>query len=268
MSWVRVDDKAWSHPKFASLSGNAVKLWLFALCWSNGHETDGHIPTQVLRILGGNKSDAAALCAAGLWIKIDAGWEIHDFLKYQPSAEENRRRREAKAEAGRTGGLRSAQARGQAKPKQNPSTCLDSATTSATTSGSNLANQNPTPNPDPNPIVSKDTFMLSSDVTRNVRGSHASSGQVTPGEPKPKRRKMPMTEIPPDWAPTETHRAKCRSSGIDCDREAERFRNSAAAKGRQYANWNAAFSTWIDSPYDKIRTQEPTEAPRAAILTP
>lgn len=94
MSWVKVDDKAWSHPKFTDLSGNAVRLWLFALCWCNQQETDGNIPRGALRVLGGSPKDARALVSAGLWKVTDAGWEVHDFLQYQPSRAQRNAQRE------------------------------------------------------------------------------------------------------------------------------------------------------------------------------
>lgn len=94
MSWVKVDDKAWSHPKFTDLSGNAVRLWLFALCWCNQQETDGNIPRGALRVLGGSPKDARALVAAGLWVETDSGWVVHDFLTYQPSKAQRNAQRE------------------------------------------------------------------------------------------------------------------------------------------------------------------------------
>jgi hypothetical protein len=149
MSWVRVDDKAWSHPKFAGLSGNAVRLWLFATCWSAGHETDGKLPKVVLRILGAAPKDAAALVDAGLWHKTEDGWGIHDFLEYQPSAADNRTRREAKAQAGRAGGVKSGQARAEAKTKQVLPP--DGSKNEAGASGLVEAKRTPDPDPDPDP---------------------------------------------------------------------------------------------------------------------
>src|SRR5690606_38006641 len=119
MSWIRIDDKAWSHPKIAGLSGNAVRLWLFGLCWCNAHQTDGAIPTVTLRILGGSARDAKELVAAGLWVPTDSGWSVHDYLAHQSSAEQIRASQEAKAKAGAKGGRRSGEARRQAAASEN-----------------------------------------------------------------------------------------------------------------------------------------------------
>ena len=95
MSWVKVDDKAWAHPKLASLSAAAVRLWLFTLCWCNQQETDGQVPRRILSVLGGSKKAAAELVASGLWERTDNGWLVHDFLKYQPSRAQRDSQREA-----------------------------------------------------------------------------------------------------------------------------------------------------------------------------
>jgi hypothetical protein len=88
VSWVRIDDKAWSHPKLAGLSGNAVRLWLFGLCWCNQQESDGRVPASMLRLFGASTKVAAELVEAGLWLATDGGWEFHDYLNYQPSREQ------------------------------------------------------------------------------------------------------------------------------------------------------------------------------------
>lgn len=98
MSWVRIDDKAWSHPKLAGLSGNAVRLWLFGLCWCNQQESDGCVPSAMLRVLGGAPKVAAELVAAGLWEATDDGWRFHDYLNYQPSREQLAAQRNATRE--------------------------------------------------------------------------------------------------------------------------------------------------------------------------
>lgn len=94
MSWVRIDDRAWCHPKLVALSAPAVRLWVWALCWSAQHETDGLIKLAALSILGGTKRVAAELVSAGLWDIRDDGWMVHDFLDWNPSAEERREKRE------------------------------------------------------------------------------------------------------------------------------------------------------------------------------
>lgn len=178
MSWVKVDDKAWCHPKFLSLSGDAVRLWMFALCWSGSQGTDGAIPRAALRLLGGTQDDAQELVEARLWEETDNGWTVRGYLDYQPSAEAVRKRRELRAAAGRAGGKRSGEVRSgnnshkaqtelltkaedvdeasdEAKSKQtlkqNRSTCF------ANRSALLEANANPEPEPEPEPRGSPPT---------------------------------------------------------------------------------------------------------------
>ena len=95
MSWVRIDDKAWCHQKFAGVSGNAVRLWMFALCWCNQHETDGQVPRSMLRVLGGTAKEADELVTTCLWAESAHGFVVHDYLDYQISADELGKKREA-----------------------------------------------------------------------------------------------------------------------------------------------------------------------------
>jgi hypothetical protein len=147
MSWVKIDDKAWSHPKIAGLNGNAVRLWLFALCWIAEHGTDGDLPKIALRVLGHRPVDAAALVSAGLWIETATGWRVHDYLVYQPSAADVRAQREAKSAAGRSGGLKSGASRREATPKQ----VLQE--NEAAASGLVERKRTPEPEPEPEPEV-------------------------------------------------------------------------------------------------------------------
>ena len=51
--------------------------------------------------------------------------------------------------------------------------------------------------------------------------------------------------IPADWKPTEEHRALADRLGVDCDIEAEKFRDRALDSGTCSADWNAKFRNWL-----------------------
>jgi hypothetical protein len=85
MSWFKVDDNFWSHPKTFGLSHAAVSLWVRSGSYSGNHLTDGVIERHVLPLLQGTGDHADELVEAGLWIEIDEGWAFHDWHKYQPS---------------------------------------------------------------------------------------------------------------------------------------------------------------------------------------
>jgi hypothetical protein len=105
-----------------------------ALSWTAQQLKDGFVPMGILRRFAGAEltSLAAELVAAGLWEESEGGYTFHDYLEYNPSANEvlpkQERISEARREAGRRGGIHSAQAKRnqsvskiQANVKQNSS---------------------------------------------------------------------------------------------------------------------------------------------------
>jgi hypothetical protein len=130
MGWVRIDDNAPHHRKMLQAGPVACWLWVCGLAHCQRQLSDGFIPIEALPMLGvGNwKKAAGFLVTAGLWHKAEGGYQIHDYLDYNFSAEEANERREAKstsrADAGRIGGQRSGEARrskAEAKLKQSAS---------------------------------------------------------------------------------------------------------------------------------------------------
>lgn len=53
------------------------------------------------------------------------------------------------------------------------------------------------------------------------------------------------TPIPIDWKPSEEHRALADRLGIDCDIEADKFRDRALDSGARSADWDAKFRNWL-----------------------
>lgn len=51
--------------------------------------------------------------------------------------------------------------------------------------------------------------------------------------------------IPADWKPSEEHQALADRLGIDCDIEADKFRDRALDSGTCSADWNAKFRNWL-----------------------
>lgn len=82
--------------------------------------------------------------------------------------------------------------------------------------------------------------------------------------PGPKRRKSrparAVVSLPEGWEPRQHERDKARDLGLDPVREAERFRNNALAKGHVYADWDAAFRTWIGNAPDFNASRGPPSA--------
>lgn len=112
MPWVKVDDQFQDHPKFLDVSLAAVGLWVAGLAYCSRYLTDGKMSSSAVRRLGGTKKLCDELQAVGLWTTTtDGGWQIHDYLQYNPSSDQVRDLREKRAEAGKRGG----EARGRQK---------------------------------------------------------------------------------------------------------------------------------------------------------
>lgn len=94
MSWVRIDDTFDDNPKVEDLSDAAFRLYVTVLCWCSRHTTDGHVTLTVARRRGTTKT-IRELLDANLWREAPGGYDVNDFLTYNPSKAEVRARREA-----------------------------------------------------------------------------------------------------------------------------------------------------------------------------
>jgi hypothetical protein len=91
VSWVRFDDKFYDHPKVSalapSLMDRCVGLHLLASCWCSNQLTDGYITEhQPARLLGHPAAkQISELVRVGMWEPAEGGYQIHDYLDYNPS---------------------------------------------------------------------------------------------------------------------------------------------------------------------------------------
>jgi len=95
VTWFKVDDGFWSHPKTLALPVGAVALWVRAGSYCGKHLTDGFVSEGILPMLQGTVDDAFELVASGLWKPVDGGWAFHDWCAYQDTREAVERRRAA-----------------------------------------------------------------------------------------------------------------------------------------------------------------------------
>lgn len=96
MTWLKLDDKFVRHPKVQGLSDPAFRLHMAAMGHCAEYATDGRVKTHVVVTLTAHPDKAPLIkemVDAGLWEEMVGGWEIHDFLQYNPSAEQIRARR-------------------------------------------------------------------------------------------------------------------------------------------------------------------------------
>jgi len=93
MVWFLVDDNLTFHKKVTTAGNAAMGVWVRAGAWSASNLTDGYIPLNVARKLGG-KRDADRLVSCGLWSRVTDGYQFHDWEDLQPTSSQIRDRRE------------------------------------------------------------------------------------------------------------------------------------------------------------------------------
>lgn len=166
MSWTRLDADMRDHPKWLALSPLAYRLGVRLVLWANQHApTTAFVPAFVVKEYAGTPTMARKLsrelveCGkpfgkSGILESAESGFVIHDLLTAPRLAtSEQKSGPMSKSEAGRRGGVASAEARasasGSARPgasavlrRSNPEAAQDP--TYQDDSGSPDPDQNPT----------------------------------------------------------------------------------------------------------------------------
>jgi hypothetical protein len=134
MTWARIDDQFRHHPKVVQAGPLGIALHVCGLSYTAEYLTDGFIPGGAVNTLcdfagvwhrgypPGSQDDytwtvrevVKDLVAAGMWDEVEGGYQIHDYLDYNPSREKTLAERAKKQAAGRAGGKASASTRAQA----------------------------------------------------------------------------------------------------------------------------------------------------------
>lgn len=160
--WFKVCNSLAQHRKALEAGTEAIGLWTLAGAWSCGQLTNGFIPDYALARLAANaEALASRLVQAGLWERVENGYQFHEWTEYQPDAEQERRRQEQRREAGRKGGLNSGKSRRERAAREQSEATAE-ATASAPASASAQAKGQAKPNPD------TDTEVSPYGDTRNV----------------------------------------------------------------------------------------------------
>lgn len=234
MTWFRLDDQCSFGAKVLKAGDEAFGMWCRAGCWSSGALTDGFIPDHIAKKLG-RKSLWFSLESCGesgqkgLVERVENGWQIHDFLDWNLSAENVRKHREKnnkKVSAWRA-----------KHPPCNPVT-------------NQVGNSNVTGPCNPSPVPSR---PVPSDLPSVDSEKSAPAAPLAPPPvAKGKRARKPQITMPANWAPTDRNYRKGESRGFDrsrVDHEAELFRLKSEAKSWAYADWAAAFDNWLVSEF-------------------
>jgi hypothetical protein len=102
MPWFRVDDDLPTHRKVLSIPRGqrrltAIGAWTMAGAWSAKNLREGEIPASVIEELAISPRAISDLLAAGLWVQQGDCYRMHDFLDYNPTADQVRGERESAA---------------------------------------------------------------------------------------------------------------------------------------------------------------------------
>ena len=208
VTWVKIDDRFAGNPKVTELSDAAFRLYVTALCWCSQHETDGFVTKKKARMLG-RPNRVQELVVAKLWHETDGGYEVNDYLVYNPSRVELEQRREATR---------------QRVTKHRCNGVTNATVTAAVTA---LPSR---------PVPIPDQIQIRTPVAPLVGGTPPSSA---------KPRKKSRTPAPEALAPTDTELKLAREFGVNLATEIPRMLDFHRAKGTLMSDWLAGLRTWI-----------------------
>lgn len=150
--WVRIDDGCLEHRKIDSLSDAAFRLWMQGLTFSARALTDGQIPERTAAGWAFSRAGddwrvlIDELVAARLWEVCVGGYQVHDYLEFNPSREEAEEERRKTRE-------RVARFRKRKSPPPGNGACngVTDAVTGNVTKRATNGVRTPSPSPSPSP---------------------------------------------------------------------------------------------------------------------
>jgi hypothetical protein len=123
MAWARITDTFDDEDDTALMSDNAIALHICGITCANRLKTDGFISdARLLKLRGGRTTGLKDLIEGKggsdpWWVKVDGGYQIRSFLKYNPS----KQTREAKAEEAAARVAAHRESKRTQKPTKQPS---------------------------------------------------------------------------------------------------------------------------------------------------
>jgi hypothetical protein len=98
VSWFKVDDRLTFHPKVLQAGNEAIGAWVRLGAYCGAHLTDGKLPSSIVLAVCG--PDLARRLVAFRFLEElpDGTYAMHDYLEYNPSAEQIKAERAANAE--------------------------------------------------------------------------------------------------------------------------------------------------------------------------
>ncbi|MFR9880860.1 hypothetical protein ACL1NM_03450 [Corynebacterium striatum] len=260
MSWFKVDDSFYDHPKFLDVPNAAIGLWAKAGAWCGKHLTDGVIPATQVKLFKGTNSQINALISARIWIedRSENGakvYRFHDWNNYQPTREQKLKEREESAER-----QRKSRERKRAEQAQRENVTRDSHVTPSRDSHECHTRVSQRPDPTrPDPTRTSKEVPSSRDTTAKADGAN-----------KPAKKNHP---IPEDWMPKQSTIDKMRTERPDLNLEAEHqnfmdyWQSITGAKARK-ADWDKTWLVWMRKQHQNApRQKAPTNTTEAWLGT-
>ena len=97
MSWFKVDDGFYDHPKIMEAGNTAVGAYVRGGAYCARQLTDGYV-SRAISLTICTRSIIKRLISTGLWLPVKGGYQMHDYLKYNPSREQVLAERKAAAQ--------------------------------------------------------------------------------------------------------------------------------------------------------------------------
>lgn len=145
MSWAKLDDQFFVNRKARAVGLEGRSLFLASVCYCAMQQNDGRFPAEDLEVVaamaGVPQEIADRLVAVGLWHAAEGGYEVHEYLEYNPSREQVVARKERAEKA--------AKARHHPAPSNAPSNA----------DGKAFALPLPSPSPSPSPQPSSSSSV-------------------------------------------------------------------------------------------------------------
>ena len=239
MTWFKVDDGFYDHPKFLEVPNAAVGLWVKAGAWCGRHLTDGLIPAAQIKLFKGTPAQVKALTSARIWVETQTengskAYRFNDWNEYQPTREQKLKERADAAE-------RQRKKRERKRPEQQEpeNVTRDSHVTGARDSHESHTNLSQHPDP-----TRPDPTLITTDVVIEEGGKP----EVEPEKPKRANARL----LPENWEPSEKVKKDLAAQfpTYDLERILRRFHDywhSQPVGKAKKRDWDRTFRNWVDS---------------------
>lgn len=236
--------------KAIKAGGEALWMWLAMKTYCKVNETDGLVPACMIGRLQGpeptrQKRLVARLVTAGLVDVAGPDFMLHDYLDWEESSTDAAKRRAAarkrKADWEQRHGMRE-ERNGNTVPNTVPDDEGNAVPNAGVTVGGTdhregegregKGKEDPPIAPQGGPTRGGDPWGL----TPAAEPAH---------ERKTSRGPSRRTVMPDGWSPSDAHRAMAAELGVSVDAERAAFTDHHLAKRSTFADWDAAFRTWL-----------------------